>query len=160
MDVVDVATRSRMMSGIRGKNTRPEIAVRGLLHAEGFRFRLHRKDLPGNPDIVLSRYRTVILVHGCFWHSHSGCRLAKLPASNAEFWSQKLENNHARDLRKTDELLASGWRVLVVWECATRLRELRATLQAELSEWILGDFGTGEIPRVPLPPVTRSCQSK
>jgi len=160
MDVVDVATRSRMMSGIRGKNTRPELVVRSLLHAEGFRFRLHRKDLPGSPDIVLSKFRTVILVHGCFWHLHSGCRLAKLPASNAEFWSQKLENNRARDLRKTDELLASGWRVLVVWECATRLRELRATLQAELSDWILSDFGTGEIPRAPLPPVTRSCQSK
>lgn len=116
-DVVDPATRSRMMAGIRGKNTRPERIVRSFLHLRGFRFRLHRKDLPGRPDIVLPKYRTAIQVHGCFWHRHPGCRFATTPSSNAEFWQAKFAENVDRDARHEAALRQLGWRVLTVWEC-------------------------------------------
>lgn len=109
--------RSRIMAGVRRTNTRPEIAVRSLLHRNGFRFRLHRRDLPGTPDIVLPRYRTAIFVHGCFWHRHPDCRKATVPASNKEFWLQKFANNVARDGKAIIRLRTMGWRVLVVWEC-------------------------------------------
>ena len=105
------------MSGIRGKNTKPELIVRRLLHAQGFRFRLHRKDLPGKPDIVLPKYHAVILVHGCFWHKHE-CRLFRMPATRTEWWNEKLSGNRERDRKDIASLLDSGWRVLVVWECA------------------------------------------
>jgi DNA mismatch endonuclease (patch repair protein) len=105
-----------MMSGIRGLNTKPEIIVRKALFATGFRFRLHRKDLPGCPDIVLPRLRVAIFVHGCFWHVHQGCRHARIPTSRREFWEAKLAANVARDVRAVDALLLEGWRVLVVWE--------------------------------------------
>ncbi|MFN3716863.1 MAG: very short patch repair endonuclease [Thiobacillus sp.] len=118
-DVVDAATRSRMMSGIRGRNTKPEILVRSLLHREGFRFRLHARDLPGRPDIVLPRYRAVIFVHGCFWHGHD-CPLYRLPGTRPDFWQDKIDRNRASDRRARDALLAAGWRVAVVWECALR----------------------------------------
>lgn len=121
-----------MMAGIKGKNTKPEITVRKLLHEAGFRFRLHRKDLPGKPDIVLPRYRTAVFVNGCFWHGHENCHLFRLPKSREEFWQEKISGNIARDRQKHDELLASGWRVLVVWECAlkgkNRLEESRLSL--------------------------------
>ena len=116
-DVVDAKTRSRMMSGIRGKNTKPELMVRKKLHAAGFRFRLHVKDLPGRPDIVLPKYRTVILVHGCFWHQHANCRLAAKPKSNVEFWASKLSSNIQRDMAATAKLLTLGWQVIIIWEC-------------------------------------------
>lgn len=118
-DIVDPATRSRMMSGIRGKNTKPEIIVRQALHKAGFRFRLHRKDLPGNPDIVLPRYRAVIFVHGCFWHGH-GCRYFKVPKTRTDFWLDKIMANAKRDRQKEDALRATGWTVLTVWECEIR----------------------------------------
>ncbi len=118
-DVVDRATRSRMMSGIRGRNTRPELLVRRYLHAEGFRYRLHARHLPGTPDIVLPRYRAVIFVHGCFWHRHEGCQYAYRPKSNTEFWEAKLSANAARDARSVDSLAALGWSVFIVWECDT-----------------------------------------
>ncbi|MCA1925721.1 MAG: very short patch repair endonuclease [Thiobacillus sp.] len=118
-DVVDAATRSRMMSGIRGRNTKPEILVRSLLHREGFRFRLHARELPGKPDIVLPRYRAVIFVHGCFWHGHD-CHLYRLPATRPGFWQDKIDRNRASDRWARDTLLAAGWRVAVVWECALR----------------------------------------
>lgn len=118
-DIVDSATRSRMMSGIRGKNTKPEIAVRQALHAAGFRFRLHRKDLPGSPDIVLPRYRAVIFVHGCFWHGH-GCRYFKVPKTRTDFWLDKITANARRDRQNEDALMAMGWSVFVVWECDIR----------------------------------------
>lgn len=117
VDVVDPATRSRMMSGIRGKNTAPELLTRKFLHSHGFRFRLHVKDLPGKPDIVLPKYRTVIFVHGCFWHQHPGCKDAVMPKSNAKFWTEKLEGNARRDARNISELAKLGWQCLVVWEC-------------------------------------------
>ena len=130
VDVVDRATRSRMMSGIRGKNTKPEIAVRRFLHTHGLRYRLHQRHLPGRPDIVLPRYSTVIQVHGCFWHRHAGCKYAYKPKSNATFWSRKFKENTARDRRAEAALRLAGWQVLVVWECqATSERTLKSLLR-------------------------------
>ncbi|KAB0498960.1 very short patch repair endonuclease [Pseudomonas vancouverensis] len=117
MDVVDQVTRSRMMSSIRGKNTQPELRVRRFLHAHGYRFRLHRKDLPGNPDIVLPKLMTCIFVHGCFWHRHPGCRYSTFPSTHTEFWGEKFRKNVERDVRQQAELKAMGWTVLIVWEC-------------------------------------------
>jgi len=117
MDVVSRAKRSEMMSGIRGKDTKPELAVRRLVHSLGYRFRLHRRDLPGSPDIVLPRLRKIIFVHGCFWHRHPDCRFAYTPKANAEFWLQKLTSNVRRDVAVRSALVAQGWDVMVVWEC-------------------------------------------
>jgi DNA mismatch endonuclease (patch repair protein) len=108
------------MSSIGRRDTKPEIAVRRLAHSLGFRFRLHRRDLPGTPDIVFPRLRKVIFVHGCWWHRHAGCSKAAPPKSNAAFWEAKFERNVRRDERVTSELEASGWRVGVIWECETR----------------------------------------
>lgn len=116
MDIVDRETRSRMMAGIRSKNTSPEIQVRKFLHASGFRFRLHVRKLPGNPDIVLPKYRVAILVHGCFWHNHDHCKKAAVPKENAP-WAAKLQANKERDRKAVAALLESGWRVIVIWEC-------------------------------------------
>lgn len=107
------------MSGIRGKDTKPEIIVRHALHRAGFRFRLHRKDLPGKPDIVLPKYHTVIFVHGCFWHGH-GCRYFKVPKTRTDFWLDKIMANAKRDRQQEDALRAAGWRVFTVWECDIR----------------------------------------
>lgn len=144
-DVVDAATRSRMMSGIRGRDTRPEMVVRRALFAAGFRFRLHRRDLPGAPDIALPGRKIAVFVHGCFWHRHSGCRFSKLPATRAEFWKTKLEGNVERDARAVKALQAMGWRVLVVWECAIRDRETLSVLPERLTSWIRSDDPLGEI---------------
>lgn len=143
VDVVDGPTRSRMMSGIRGKNTKPELMVRRYLHSKGYRFRLHRKDLPGSPDLVLPKYKVVIFVHGCFWHHHEGCTYASMPSSRPEFWFEKLQGNVARDLLRIDELIQLGWSVVVVWECGLKhaiddigaLEGLIAKPQRTLSEW-------------------------
>ncbi|PBK47460.1 very short patch repair endonuclease [Pseudomonas syringae pv. actinidiae] len=124
MDIVDSATRSRMMSGIRGKNTRPELLVRKFLHAHGFRFRLHRKDLPGNPDIVLPKLKTCIFVHGCFWHRHPGCRYATMPTTRPEFWTEKFSKNVARDAKSILALRQLGWRTIIIWECKLKAPEL------------------------------------
>lgn len=118
IDVVDKQTRSRMMSGIRGRDTGPEKAVRSYLHRQGLRFRLHKRGLPGRPDIVLSKYRTVVFVHGCFWHRHLGCRYTTTPSTNPKFWQQKFTDNVERDKRVQQRLRRAGWRVLVVWGCA------------------------------------------
>lgn len=118
-DIVDRATRSRMMSGIRGKDTKPELRVRRFLHAIGFRFRLHDKRLPGCPDLVLPKWKTVVFVHGCFWHMHD-CRYFKLPGTRTEFWRDKLAGNRARDEVTRRQLEVLGWRVLVIYECALR----------------------------------------
>lgn len=126
MDVVDQATRSRMMSAIRGKNTQPELKVRRFLHAYGYRFRLHRKDLPGNPDIVLPKLMTCIFVHGCFWHKHENCRYAPTPKSRPEFWENKLSTNAERDAKASEALQRLGWTVFIVWEC--QLRDAETTL--------------------------------
>ena len=116
-DVFDAQTRSRVMRAVKGKNTRPEQRVRSLLHSLGYRFRLHRKDLPGSPDIVLPGRRAVVFVHGCFWHGHDCKRGNRAPKANAEYWRKKLAANVARDQARQADLKARGWRVLVVWEC-------------------------------------------
>ncbi len=115
------------MAAIRSRDTKPEIAVRKLLHALGFRFRLQRKDLPGRPDIVLPRYNAVVFVNGCFWHQHEGCKLASKPASRQEYWKIKLERNVERDKSSFDKLTELGWQVIVVWECD--LRDINAVAQ-------------------------------
>jgi len=145
VDVVDSATRSRMMAGIRGKDTRPEILVRQTLFAAGFRYRLHRRDLPGAPDIVMSGRRVAVFVHGCFWHQHEACKFAKLPASRPEFWANKLKGNVTRDERAVETLLADHWRVLVVWECATRDPLVFASLHKMMDTWVRGSEITGQI---------------
>lgn len=137
-DVVDSATRSRMMSGIRGRNTKPEILIRSLLHRHGFRFRLHARDLPGKPDIVLPRYHAVIFVHGCFWHGHN-CPLFKWPGTRPDFWRDKIGRNRANDHKASEALLASGWRVGIVWECATRgARKNIEGVAQSLAGWLPG----------------------
>lgn len=133
------------MSGIGGKNTKPELLVRKALFAAGFRFRLHRKDLPGRPDVVLPGRRVVVFVHGCFWHAHQGCPYAKTPATRREFWEAKLAANVERDRRTREALLSAGWRVLVVWECATRSSGVRERLSELLTRWIEGVELSGEL---------------
>lgn len=120
MDIVSKEKRSRMMSGIKGKNTKPELLLRSALHKLGFRFRIQRKDLPGKPDIVLPKYKTIIFVHGCFWHRHLGCKYAYTPKSNIEFWTNKLEGNVIRDRLTEKALEEMGWRILIVWECEVK----------------------------------------
>ena len=109
--------RSRNMSAIKSKNTKPEIAVRKLLHSMGYRFRLHRKDLPGSPDIVLPKYKTVIFVHGCFWHRHKNCKYASNPKTRQEFWEAKFRENINRDKLNQENLSSKGWKIIIVWEC-------------------------------------------
>jgi DNA mismatch endonuclease (patch repair protein) len=127
-DVVDRATRSRMMSGIRGKDTKPEQYVRSALHRAGFRFRLHAK-LPGRPDVVLPKYRTVVFVHGCFWHRHSGCRYTTTPENNAGFWQEKFLANKRRDALVRRELRRLGWQVHVIWGCELNQRKMDALIR-------------------------------
>lgn len=145
VDVVDRQTRSRMMSGIRGKNTKPEMIVRRAVFAAGFRFRLHRKCLPGVPDIVLPGRNVAVFVHGCFWHMHAGCKYAKLPSSRQEFWREKLERNVKRDGENIDALVSLGWRVLVVWECATKEKEAESLLASAFAAWVGGGQARGEL---------------
>ena len=124
VDVVDRQTRSRMMSGIRGKNTRPELLIRKGLHARGFRFRLHGRHLPGKPDLVLPKYSAVIFVHGCFWHGHD-CHLFKWPQSRREFWRTKIMRNREKDAESYARLKEEGWYILTIWECALKGRTRR-----------------------------------
>lgn len=124
MDSLTPEKRSWNMSRIKNRDTKPELIVRSLLHRMGYRFRLQRKDLPGKPDIVLPRYKTIILVHGCFWHRHKGCRYAYNPKSRVDFWQKKFNLNVKRDQKIQNELLKLGWKVYVVWECETKKPEL------------------------------------
>jgi len=117
VDSLTPEKRSWNMSRISGKNTKPELAVRSLLHRQGFRFRVNRKDLPGKPDIVLKKHKTVVFVHGCFWHRHKGCSDASTPKTRTQFWQKKFDGNVARDKRNVRALRESGWNVIVVWEC-------------------------------------------
>jgi len=139
MDRLTRDRRSWNMSRIRGRNTKPELVVRSVLHCLGFRFRLHGKGLPGRPDVVLSRHRAVVFVHGCFWHRHHGCRFTYKPKSNVGFWTEKFEQTVGRDSRNRAELGRLGWRIVVVWECQTVDRSaLTKRLAAALNavEWV------------------------
>ena len=135
MDFVDAKTRSRMMRSVRSKNTAPEMAVRRAAHALGYRFRLHR--LPGRPDIVCPRFRVVIFVHGCFWHSHDSCSRSSIPATNRDFWAEKLARNVERDQRNMEDIRNLGWRAGIIWGCETkdteRLRVLIANILSSKS---------------------------
>lgn len=118
-DIVDQKTRSRMMSGIRGKNTQPEITIRKALHANGFRYLLHNKKLPGKPDLTFTKYKAVVFIHGCFWHGHT-CRYFKIPQTRTAFWQDKINGNRQRDAKQLVQLHHAGWRSLIIWECAVR----------------------------------------
>mgnify|MGYP003588061914 FL=1 len=146
VDIVDVSTRSRMMAGIKGRNTKPEILIRKLLHKKGFRFRLHVKDLLGKPDIVLSKYKAVIFVNGCFWHGHKDCHLFKLPATRTEFWQEKITRNQANDSKSINLLLENNWKVGVVWECSIRgATKDHGRVINTISEWLRGESSFIEI---------------
>jgi len=140
MDVLTPQQRSYNMSRIRAKNTKPELLLRKALHARGFRYRLHRKELPGTPDLVFARFKAIVFVHGCFWHGH-GCHLFVLPEQNRAFWRKKISLNEDRDKRAEMELRNRGWRVLTVWECALRGRHRKVAddLAAEIGRWLEGE---------------------
>jgi len=135
-----------MMSGIKGKDTQPELAIRRELHARGFRFRLHARDIPGTPDLVLPRFRAAIFVNGCFWHHHD-CHLFRMPSTRPEFWSQKIERNVERDRIVRTQLAEKGWRFLIVWECALKGRTRLGIEEviARIATWLTGDEPTLEI---------------
>lgn len=145
-DIVDQKTRSRMMAGIRGKDTRPEISIRKALHALGFRYRLHPKEVPGRPDLVFPKYRAAVFVNGCFWHGHD-CPLYRLPGTRRDFWEAKIARNRARDAEVKNLLQKAGWRQLTIWECALR-GSGRIGLPAAIEEtvrWLKSSSGYGEI---------------
>lgn len=146
-DIVDAARRSLMMAGIRGRDTKIEVSIRRALHARGFRYRTDVRGLPGRPDIVLPRWRAVIQVHGCFWHAHD-CGLCRIPATRPDFWREKLGGNVERDRRNADALIAAGWRVATVWECAVRGKGsgAPAAVAEALDRWIRSDERTKELP--------------
>lgn len=139
-DIVDSGRRSRMMAGIRGKNTRPELALRHELHRLGFRYRLHSGILPGKPDMVFPRFKAVVFVHGCFWHRHASCKYATEPKTRPEFWLGKFEANTARDSLVRARLLDEGWRVAVVWECALRRKGAVREAASQVGLWLQSDI--------------------
>lgn len=145
-DIVDKKTRSRMMSGIRGTNTKPELRLRKALHAAGFRFRINVRSLPGTPDIVLPKWNTAIQVHGCYWHRHPGCSKATTPSSNVAFWKEKFETNIKRDSRALADLHDLGWRTAIVWECAIAPHVGEELIEA-ISEFVRGKARHREIGR-------------
>ena len=150
-DVVSAAVRSRMMSSIRGRDTKPELVVRRFLHGRGFRFRLSRRDLPGRPDLTLPRRNAVVLVHGCFWHGHRGCRFATVPSTRREFWEAKIDSNRKRDADVVARLLDLGWRVGVVWECA--LKASAASALQRLEAFLLSNARQVEVSGAPQAPM-------
>jgi DNA mismatch endonuclease, patch repair protein len=132
-DVHDKATRSYNMSRIKNKNTKPEMLVRKFLFANGFRYRINDKKLPGKPDIVLAKYKTVIFVNGCFWHGHENCKYFKLPGTRTEWWKEKIEKNTDNDLRKHSQLIDLGYRVLIIWECEIKNKSFYSTIIDEIN---------------------------
>ncbi|MCW7556225.1 very short patch repair endonuclease [Endozoicomonas gorgoniicola] len=146
MDTLLPAVRSHVMAAIHSKNTKPELIVRKALHALGFRYRIHCKNLPGSPDLVLSKYKAVIQVNGCFWHGHD-CHLFKMPKTRTEYWQQKISSNQARDEKNREALLESGWRLMVVWECAIQGKQRlnREVLVSLMENWVLVGNGFVEI---------------
>ena len=154
-DIVDQATRSRMMAGIGGRNTRPELALRRALHARGLRYRLHDRKLPGTPDLVFRQFGAVCFVHGCFWHRHAGCPYTTTPTTRTEFWQAKFHTNTERDRRNRDHLLQAGWRVAVVWECVLR-KGAEPEIMLKLEQWLRGtelEFKAGLLPNAEI----RNC---
>lgn len=145
MDTVNPETRSRMMSGIRGKDTMPEIKIRRQLHRLGFRYRLHDRRLPGKPDLILKKYHAVIFIHGCFWHRHN-CHLFKWPKTHSEFWKGKIDRNHENDLKALQNLQSSGWRVCIVWECSIKGagKDIKA-VTGIIARWLKGNKSMLEI---------------
>ena len=148
-------TRSETMARVKGKNTKPEVALRRALHSRGFRFRLHRADLPGRPDLTLRRWNAVIFVDGCFWHGHAGCPNFRMPKSNVDFWRAKITRNIERDGCSRAALAAAGWRVLTVWECATRGGSTteREALYDRVADWLRAGAPSAEfhgLPPLPL----------
>jgi DNA mismatch endonuclease, patch repair protein len=133
-DVHDKKTRSYNMSRIKGKNTKPEMLVRKFLHANGFRYRLHVKDLPGKPDIVLPKYKTVIFVHGCFWHGHEGCKYYVVPKTKTEWWLNKINGNIVNDNKAEQALKINGWKIVTLWECDLKSLKLSKTLSSLLKK--------------------------
>ncbi|HAO08160.1 MAG TPA: very short patch repair endonuclease [Chryseobacterium sp.] len=133
MDILSKQKRSEVMSKIRGKNTKPELILRSQLFRNGFRFRIHKKSLPGKPDIVLPKYKTVIFVHGCFWHYHQDCREGRIPSTNSKFWKEKLLKNIEKDERHIKALQELKWKVIVVWECEIE-KNTEQTLEKLLAE--------------------------
>ncbi|MDE0280229.1 MAG: very short patch repair endonuclease [Gammaproteobacteria bacterium] len=134
-DIVDRTVRSRMMARIGGKDTKPELTLRRAMHARGLRYRLHDRKLPGTPDMVFRRFAAVCFVHGCFWHRHKGCPYTTEPATRPDFWQSKFRSNVERDHRAREELLDSGWRVAIVWECALRAEQAKWT-SLRLDQWL------------------------
>ena len=128
-DVLSKEQRKRCMSKIKSKDTKPEMLVRRFLFSHGFRFRLHRKDLPGNPDIVLPKYKTVIFINGCFWHGHKDCKFASIPETNRDFWLTKISGNIIRDNESVERLKQSGWKVIVIWQCELKPKVKDQTLE-------------------------------
>lgn len=144
VDTVSREVRSRMMAAVRSKDTSIETSVRKALHAIGFRYRLHKRIGKSRPDILLLKHSAAIFVHGCFWHGHVGCRYARMPKSNVEFWATKIERNMARDVRNEEETVELGWRVAIVWECA--IRDLGVTVVRDrLADWLKDGEGRVEI---------------
>jgi DNA mismatch endonuclease (patch repair protein) len=150
-DTVDRSTRSRMMAAIKGHDTTPEMVLRKALHARGLRYRLHVRGLPGRPDLVFPRRRAVVFVHGCFWHRHEGCPYATMPRTRPDFWASKFAGNVSRDQKQISLLLASGWRVAVVWECAVRKSERLGTTVAGLEAWLCAGSSSMEFPEIRQP---------
>ena len=132
-DTMTPEQRHRCMAAIKGKDTKPEMIVRRYLHALGFRYGLHNRKLPGSPDLIFRSFKTVVFIHGCFWHGHDGCKYYRLPKSNVEFWQQKIERNRQRDEETTAKLIEKGWNVITVWECDLRDKSRRETTLSSLS---------------------------
>jgi DNA mismatch endonuclease, patch repair protein len=145
IDVVDKKTRSRMMAGIRGKDTEPELGLRRALHRLGLRYRLHATGLPGRPDIVLPKHRAAIQVHGCFWHRHQHCAFCSTPASNTQFWKSKFEETVKRDERNLEALRKLGWKVAVIWECSVK-GEGAEVIAERIAAWLRSGRSFKEIP--------------
>lgn len=144
-DIVDKQTRSRMMAGIKGKDTKPELVLRRALHALGFRYRLHSKHVPGRPDLVFPKHHAIVFVHGCFWHRHEGCQYTTTPSTRPEFWQAKFDANVVRDADILEQLTEAGWRVATVWECALRKTNQTAKTVELLSAWLLSGSSQLEV---------------
>jgi len=133
-DVHSKEVRSYNMSQIKGKNTKPELIVRSFLHQNGFRYRLHSKDLPGKPDIVLKKYKTVVFIHGCFWHGHKGCKYFVVPKTRTQWWLDKINRNKAKDTESNNVLIDQNWKIITIWECELKKGKIETTLNNLLNE--------------------------